>query len=276
MKIQYPGIADGIKSDMDMLKVLLKPTRYYTMMHSCFKEIEEKITEELDYQGEAENTQWFRENLNNPEVVIPEVIQELSSLRVLTTTHVKGMHIKEWLATGPSQEERNHYGRLLVDVFWNTLHEKGIIHADPNPGNYIFMDEGRLGIIDFGCVKKVDDRLASLNKRAIEFHEKKDISQLKELYDEMGIYYRKSFEDEKFMAFITRWMEWLTRPMRQEYFDFGNSEGYFKERLELSKEFYHHVDHFKGDFIYFGRAEFGLYSLLQMMGARVSLQCFLK
>lgn len=275
VKIQYPGIAGGISSDIDMLKALLMPTRYYNMLKSCFLEIEERITEELDYLQEAENTSWFRENLKFDEVVIPEVVPELSALRVLTTTHVEGLHIEEWLETSPSQEERDYYGSLLVEIFWHTLHEKKVIHADPNPGNYIFMDEGKLGIIDFGCIKKVDDRFASLNTRAIEHYNKKDMSQLKELYDEMGIYYRKSFDDENFTGFITRWMEWLTRPMRQEYFDFGNSEEYFRERMELGREFYSHVDHFSGDFIYFGRAEFGLYSLLKMMGARVSLQCFL-
>ena len=272
VKVQYPGIASCVKSDIDMLKLLVKPTKYYRIFRLCFNEIQEKIFEELDYFHEAENTVWFKENLKLEKISVPEVYPELSTENVLTTSMLEGKHLDEWLAADPSQEKRDYYGQLFVDLFKYASHDLKMIHADPNPGNYLFMDNGELGLIDFGCVKKLDDDF--LNNIEIIYNDDydNDMTRLKEIYQSIGIYYKNNTNSNRFKEFITSWIEWITRPRRREYFDFSKESEYFTEGLKHVKEFYSYINYFDGSFTYFGRTEYGLFRLLQAMGARVKMQ----
>jgi predicted unusual protein kinase regulating ubiquinone biosynthesis (AarF/ABC1/UbiB family) len=100
-----------------MLKAILTPTPYARMLGSSFDEMTRKLGEELDYHVEAVNTEWFRTHIGDDRFVFPEVRAELSTRTVLTTTRVEGLHLDAWLATSPTQAQRDHFGQLLVDFF---------------------------------------------------------------------------------------------------------------------------------------------------------------
>ncbi|MCP4675281.1 MAG: AarF/ABC1/UbiB kinase family protein [Deltaproteobacteria bacterium] len=272
VKVQYPGIADGVKSDIDMLKALLRPTKYFEIFASCFDEIHRKVSEELDYQKEAQNTEWFYENLAFDNVIVPKVHRDLSTTTILTISMISGLHLDEWLATGPSKEERDNYGQLLVDLFNHTLHEKCVIHADPNLGNYLFRDDGKLGLIDFGCIKRVGKDFAHNFTLVTEAYLRGDLETVRQLHRNLGILYKQRGNEEEFMAFYDSWLNWLTKPFRQEYFDFSNSDDYFNNGIRYAKELYHYMDRYDGMFVYFGRAEHGLLRILQRLGARVRMR----
>ncbi len=271
VKVQYPGIAACVRSDIEMLKLLLKPTRYFKIFRYCFDEVEEKVLEELDYLNEAENTAWFKENLKIKKISVPKVYPELSTGNVLTTSLLKGMHLDEWLETGPSQEERDRYGQLLVDLFHSMAFDLKAIHADPNPGNYLFMEKGELGILDFGCIKRLDEKLLGGIISIYRNENNREIGRLEEICGSIGIFYRESSKNSRFGEFIREWIEWITRPRRREWFDFSKETDYFNEGLSKIREFYSYINHFDGAFTYFGRTEYGLFRLLQSLGARVRM-----
>jgi predicted unusual protein kinase regulating ubiquinone biosynthesis (AarF/ABC1/UbiB family) len=272
VKVQYPGISSSVKSDIEMLKLLLRPTRYFKIFKYCFDEVEEKVLEELDYLNEAENTAWFREHLKVKNIVVPKTYPELSTGDVLTTSLLKGIHLEEWLETGPSQEERDLYGQLLVDLFHYMTYDLKVIHADPNPGNYLFMEKGELGVLDFGCVKKLDEELLR-GIYSIYYNETgNDTERIKENCRDIGIYYRESAGNSRFSEFFLEWIEWITRPRRSEWFDFSKETDYFNEGLGKIREFYSYISYFNGSFTYFGRTEYGLFRLLQSIGARVRMR----
>jgi predicted unusual protein kinase regulating ubiquinone biosynthesis (AarF/ABC1/UbiB family) len=87
--------------------------------------------------------------------VVPLVYPNLSSRRVLTMQHLQGLHLNEWLGSNPSQTQRNPYGQLLFDHFLHCVLQLNRLQADPHPGNFLFMDDGRLGLLDFGCTRQL-------------------------------------------------------------------------------------------------------------------------
>lgn len=270
VKVQYPGAATNFSSDISMLKAVLSPTRYARTFAACFEEISARFTEELDYLKEARNTLWFRERLTLPGIVVPEVHEELCTKRVVTTTRLSGKHLDEWLLDGPPQEERDGYGQLLVNLLYHTTFELSTIHADPNFGNYLFREDGTLGLIDFGCVKHLGaDFLDAV--RAATSPGTPDPDAIEALHQSLGVFYRHDVPASTRRGFVKRWGTWLHEPYREEFFDFGQSDDYFQRGAELGRELYSYLEHFDGPFVYFGRAQQGLMRLLQRLGARVRM-----
>lgn len=162
VKVQYPGIASAIGSDIRMLRGILTTLGLGSdsmpdkdIIDSATAELESKLTEELDYEHEAAQLNWFGQHQKMAGIIIPRALPELSTKRVLTMEHVDGLHLDAWLATKPDQEQRNHFGQLLFDWFWYSVCELRHLHADPHPGNFMFMADGRLALLDFGCTRTI-------------------------------------------------------------------------------------------------------------------------
>src|SRR5476651_458262 len=160
VKIQYPGVGDSISSDLK----LVKPFAFRMLGMSekeldiYMREVEERLLEETDYELEVRRSIEFSNacaNLDN--VVFPTYYPELSSKRIITMSWLEGIHLKEFLATNPSQELRNTIGQALWDFYNYQQHELRAVHADPHPGNFLITPEGKLGVIDFGCIKEMPD-----------------------------------------------------------------------------------------------------------------------
>lgn len=158
VKIQYPGIDKVIKSDLKNLDLLQSVLRASTMgrfnVSQSLDDIKLKISEELDYRAEAKNQEAFRELYkDHPKIVIPKVYEEFSHKRVMTSELLEGQTYYEFRDSA-SQETRNAYSRTLYEFVFGSFHRHGIFNADPHPGNYVFMDDGRIGFLDFGCVQE--------------------------------------------------------------------------------------------------------------------------
>ena len=108
------------------------------------------LNQEVDYLQEAESTRLAGE-LCRPEdgIVVPRVYPEYSRQRVLTTDFIQGLHLPEYLAKNPTQASCNSFGTRIY-VAWHCMCHAGSPHTDVHPGNYLFLSDGRLGIIDFG------------------------------------------------------------------------------------------------------------------------------
>lgn len=158
VKIQYPGIARAIENDFKNIDLLESVLRASTLgrldVTRSLHDIRSKIQEELDYDSEARYQARFADLYrDHPQIVIPRVYPDYSKKRVLTTELLEGRTYQQ-VRQDASQAERDRLGLVLYEFVFGSFHRHGLFNADPHPGNYIFLPDGRVGFLDFGCVQE--------------------------------------------------------------------------------------------------------------------------
>ena len=155
VKIQYPGVADAIVSDLrnaDLLGTVLKQGFGGLDPSEMVEEIKLRIAEEVDYALEARNQQRFADYYRgHPFIRIPDVIPSLSTPKVLVSELVGGFEWSELLER--PQHERDRAGEVIFRFVFRSLYRMGAFNGDPHPGNYLFHDDGTVTFLDFGLVK---------------------------------------------------------------------------------------------------------------------------
>ncbi|HJU10598.1 MAG TPA: AarF/ABC1/UbiB kinase family protein [Candidatus Binataceae bacterium] len=173
VKIQYPGVDATMEQDLGNLKLLLRTfqtiaadvMRQKIDTKSIFAELQERLREELDYVNEARNIDEFRRLLGKDDtILIPRVIKPLSTRRVLTMTYIDGYRLADIFGDVADLELRTWVARKYYELVWRQILEFGILHTDPQPGNYLVTWHPRLGVLDFGSVRHFSEtvRKASL------------------------------------------------------------------------------------------------------------------
>ena len=169
VKIQYPGIARAVREDLDNLLLFMLPARLgadWENTREQFDDLRTSLERESDYQCEAAALQTVRPLFRDDEgIVIPRVFPEHSTARVLTMERLGGVHLDEFLESSPSQELRNDFARKIIRAWYRMMYAARLIYVDFHPGNFLFMDDGRLGVIDFGCMLELDDTLWDLMRK---------------------------------------------------------------------------------------------------------------
>ena len=159
VKVQYPGIAEAIESDMKNLSLglrLLKTIVPGIDTAAIADEIRERIFDELDYELEAQNHRAMaRMYRGHPFVVVPDVITALCGRRVLVTEFVDGRRFEE--VRGLPAAERDRIGEILVRFYLNGPVRHRLLNGDPHPGNTLFLEDGRVAFLDFGFFKRLPD-----------------------------------------------------------------------------------------------------------------------
>jgi predicted unusual protein kinase regulating ubiquinone biosynthesis (AarF/ABC1/UbiB family) len=154
VKVQYPGVAEAIASDLDnaaMLYALLAPFYPGVDGKSVVDELRGRILEELDYVREANNQRRFaRIYAGHPFIRIPRVYDSHSTARVLTSEFIRGRRFADVLNDGSNAR----WGEIIYRFVFGSITRLGLFNSDPHPGNYLFDDEGRVAFLDFGCVKE--------------------------------------------------------------------------------------------------------------------------
>ena len=161
VKIQYPGIARAIQSDFRNFFLFLLPARVnrdweYTK-DQC-DDLRRRLEQETDYELEAANLAKARPLFRDGDgIVVPRVFPQYSTARMLTMEHLTGLHITEFMQRGPSQEERNEVAGKILRAWYRMMFSGRMFYADFHPGNFLVLDDGRLGVIDFGFIMLYDD-----------------------------------------------------------------------------------------------------------------------
>ncbi len=236
VKIQYPDIARTIRADLRNLRILLQPMRLsgeWRFLQDTLADVERMLLMETDYLREARSCAEARALFAPGEgVVVPKVHAAYSTARVLTAEYLPGRHLRDYLATGPGQEERDHFTRLLVLATTRPYYRAHRIFADPNPGNFLFMDGGRLGLLDFGCTRLFSDdewRLQREMERAAIAHDAAAVDRCIAtacLFDDPG-----QMEPGRLEA-VRRSTAWQIEPwLTDGPFDFGD-EAFFRRGIE--------------------------------------------
>ena len=158
VKVQYPGMAEAVEIDLRNLGLLLPLVKRLAPgldVRALAGELRERVAEELDYEIEAQNHRSIaRAWRGHPYAHVPAVHTSLSSRRVLVTELLEGRRFEEVKALGAA--ERDRFGEIVFRFFFGTLSQLGRASGDPHPGNYLLLDDGRVGFLDFGLMRMVD------------------------------------------------------------------------------------------------------------------------
>jgi len=160
VKVQYPGVDASCDADLAQLKLALRASGLVSLKREAldrlFGELRERIREELDYCNEADNVRLFGAfHAQHDEIVVPTVVGERSSQRVLTLTYEPGQPLGQVTPDRYGQAFRDAVGLRLLRLVGSEFFELHAIHGDPNPANFAVRPDGRLVVYDFGCVKKL-------------------------------------------------------------------------------------------------------------------------
>ncbi len=168
VKVQYPGIDKAIENDLksiSLLESMMSPVSRKLNAKQTIDEIRSVFMAELDYSREAEMADIFRRiNAEDSDVHIPRVFHSLTSKRVLTTAFAEGSGYQPFCENG-EQEVRNRAGQTIWRFTFRSMLKYGMLYADPHPGNYRFLPDGRVTFLDFGCVKQLSPELVGGMKR---------------------------------------------------------------------------------------------------------------
>jgi predicted unusual protein kinase regulating ubiquinone biosynthesis (AarF/ABC1/UbiB family) len=276
IKVQYPGIAKSIDSDMSMLRFALTRFAKGQNIDHLMEEINGRLREEVDYVAEAENTRFFGEHLGMEHIIIPKVYDEVSSSKVLGTQFLEGMDFDAFMQSDPPQDLRDHYAQLIFDSFFVSLYQLRQIHADPNPGNFLFMENGKLGMIDFGCVKRIDEGfLQSFNTLHLSLIDEIAEEEIVRQYIDLRMI------DEAPMEEMLSFYREVIKPLDQLYIEIFREEHYdFKVHTDFSKRGFdtimtvqqkqlHTVNKLNEEYIFLDRTLLGYYAMFERMGARI-------
>jgi predicted unusual protein kinase regulating ubiquinone biosynthesis (AarF/ABC1/UbiB family) len=158
VKVQYPGAGDALISDLGQLSRLAGLFRVLQPgidVRPLVTELRERVTEELDYRLEASAQQAFADAYaGDEEIVVPPVVAAAD--RVLVTEWLPGTPLSAVIANGPPGL-RDRAGTLLATLHFSAPQRVGLLHADPHPGNFRMLDDGRLGVVDFGAVARLPE-----------------------------------------------------------------------------------------------------------------------
>lgn len=280
VKIQYPGVADSVSSDLKLVRPFA--LRLLNMnekeLDHYMAEVEEKLLEETDYVLEVQRSKEISGACSHIEdLVFPTYYENLSSDRIITMDWIEGKHIKEWLETNPTQEQKNRIGQALWDFYHHQVHNLMQVHADPHPGNFIIQNNVKLGIIDFGCVKVIPDDFYkgyfSLIKRELLINE----DELNEIFYGLEFISDKDTAEEKvyFKNIFKDMISLLGKPFHVETFDFADNS-YFEQIFRLgdrisNDKMFRKSRQARGSRhgLYINRTYFGIYNLLNQLEANI-------
>src|SRR3954462_11435422 len=192
VKVQYPGVASAVRADLQNLGLLLRAAKRMAPgldAKSVGGEIRERITEELDYEHEAQAQRSIaRAWRGHPFVVVPDVVTDMTRERVLVTEWVDGTGF-ETVRQLP-QADRDHFGEIVFRFFFGSFYRNGQFSGDPHPGNYLLLPDGRVAFLDFGLTKKVPLLPVDAQMGVIRAGLEGDADGLYERLAELGFYER--------------------------------------------------------------------------------------
>ncbi len=163
VKVQYPGVAEAVRADIANTQLVLTFCRIIAAVvpgtsidfRAIGEEAAARTLEELDYFHEAANLTAFADSYRgHPFIRVPEVVPEASSARVLTMTRLYGRRLAE-VGDAP-QAMKDRWGEILFRFGWFSRDNDRMVNTDPNPANFLLADDGTVGFVDFGCVKRFD------------------------------------------------------------------------------------------------------------------------
>ncbi|OWK36742.1 ABC1 kinase family protein [Fimbriiglobus ruber] len=276
VKVQYPAIAKSILADFRLLGLLLsplRPARERAGLATYLADICRTIERETDYRAEAAALRSARALFRESDgVIVPRVYDELSTGRVLTMERVPGVHLSDFLAGDPSQRLRDHFGTGLCRSYARLHYTGRMLYADPHPGNVLFAPDGRLGLVDFGCVRTYSAEEWEWARRWERATRQTPADRAAVFHGFVGLGPTEGF-DPVDPGVLGEWAEWMNRPCAAGGpFDFGDG-AYLRDGIALIKRLLR--SRWARGFplgVFSARWHMGLTTLLHRLRARVDVR----
>ena len=244
VKVQYPGVDEACESDLKQVRLALRLMGVLKvdkkLQDRLFKEIQDSLHEELNYEIEAQNLQVFRtfHQALDSKIIIPKVFTEYSSRRILTLSLEKGESIET--ASTWDLDIRNEIGRRLILALGQQIFFLKRFHCDPHPGNFAFREDGSVIIYDFGGVKTLSNEIITHFKALVRAARKQDIASIEVHLTALDALAEKGeFPEELYQA----WLEVLLRPLTTHY-NFAENSAHH-DGIKLVKKSLKYWDVFK-------------------------------
>ena len=287
VKIQYPGVANSISSDLALVKPVA--TRLFNLKgkdsEKYFKEVESKLLEETDYTLELKQSREITEACSLiPNLKFPTYYADLSCDKILTMDWMEGIHLSEYTAQAIDKREAKVVGQTLWDFYMYQMHVLKRVHADPHPGNFLVDDSGALVAIDFGCIKDVPEDFYVPYFELATSEAMQDRSFFIDKITTLEILRPDDSEEDS--AYITdlfhELLGVLTFPFHNDTFDFSDElfwakVAHLSERLSQDDKL-KKLNGNRGSkhFLYINRTFFGLYNLLHDLKADIVVNNYKK
>lgn len=188
VKVQYPGVADAVRADMQNLGMLLRLAKRITPqmdVNAVGEEIRERIVEELDYELEASNHRTLaRIYRGHPFIHVPDVVTSMSRERVIVSEYVEGEGFD--VMREDSQAERNRIGEIVFRFYFGSMYRHRRFSGDPHPGNMLRMADGKIAFLDFGLFKEIAPRTVELELASGRATTEGDAAELHRLWAQGG------------------------------------------------------------------------------------------
>ena len=215
-KLQYPDMPSTVDADLRQLRVAIG---IYQRMDNAiqqdevYKELAERLREELDYGREAAHLRLYHRMLGDfPLVTVPQPVEELSTARLLTMNWVEGKTFKQRLDEDPSQESRDTIARAVFGAWYRPLYGYGVIHGDPHLGNFLIRADDGLNLLDFGAIRIFRSKFVRGIIDLYHAISSDDMALAHHAYEAWGF---TDLNDEK-MEVLNGWARFLYEPLMQD------------------------------------------------------------
>ncbi|MBU6253930.1 MAG: AarF/ABC1/UbiB kinase family protein [Acidobacteria bacterium] len=219
VKIQYPGAKEALISDLNQIQRFAKIFQLLlpgVEMKPLLEELKARIIEEVDYRYEASaQSACFEAYEGDSDIAIPEVI--MATDRVLVSQWLEGTPLSKVIADG-TQEERNNAGIRLARFHFTAPMRAGLLHADPHPGNFRVLKDGRLGVLDFGACNRLPNGFPEPFKRLLKNALEGDAIALYNGFKEDGFILA---DVEVSPELVLDYLLPLVEPLRTDYFAYS-------------------------------------------------------
>ena len=270
IKVLHKGVEESVDTDLQALKKILQVGRFWKRSSEeidiLFDEIRIHLLEELDYERELFFLQYFHNVFANiPNIRTPFPYSEFSTKRVLTMQRLLGMPLDVFCQTADSTAKKKA-GDLLCTAFHEMAYVQRAVHADPHPGNYLFQQDGSIGILDFGCVKRYSKKFISDYSQfgnAIVDDNREEMLQLAHVLQVLP--FEKATESSQIALYELAKV--VGKVFQQDIFYIGGEGDTLIEDIKAtSKELLSHSE-VRGprDMIFLHRALIGIYSMLRKL-----------
>jgi predicted unusual protein kinase regulating ubiquinone biosynthesis (AarF/ABC1/UbiB family) len=273
VKIQYPGVANSISSDL----ALIKPFALKILNISgkdadiYFQEVKKKLLEETDYANELiQGETLAKECAHLENIIFPKYYKEYSSDKVLTMEWMEGEHLSEFFQRMAGTKEAHKISQALWDFYMFQLHILKKFHADPHPGNFLVDKNYNLIVLDFGCLKSIPNNFYEPYFELVIDENRNDTKTFRSILHKLEVLYDSDTPEEtKFIEDLFReLLSVFTKPFQTKDFDFSD-ETFFQEIVALGEKLskdknLRNQNGGRGSkhFIYMNRTFFGLYNLM--------------
>ena len=230
VKVQYPGVAEAVDTDLRNLTLLLPLVKRLAPgldVKAVYAELRERIAEELDYELEAQNQRAVaRAHRGHPFAHVPEVHTDLSTRRVLVTDLIAGARFEE--VKTRDEATRDRFGEIVFRFYFGLIQYMGRVSGDPHPGNYLLMDDGRVGFLDFGLMRVIDRAYVEREGSVAAAVDEADAAGVHEALSELGYLPEPdTFDPDELMAQIRAMGAWYLEPGERRF-----SPGYVAQLLD--------------------------------------------